>query len=116
KTALFLSAICILPAALIPIVSGMWTAVMLTGIALGGHQAFSSNLYTLVSDTFPRRAVASVAGLGGTAGYLGYTLFGILTGWILTFTHKNYLPIFLLAATAYLVAAVIIQFLMPRLE
>lgn len=116
KVTLLACALCIVPSAFVSVVSGMWTAVWIVGLALAAHQGFSSNLYTLVSDTFPRKAVGSVAGLGGTFGYLGYTLFGVLTGWILTATNKNYLPIFIICASAYLVALAIIHFLMPRLE
>jgi ACS family hexuronate transporter-like MFS transporter len=116
KTALLACALCVVPAVMIPLVENLWTAVLLVGLALAAHQGFSSNLYTLVSDTFPRKAVGSVAGLGGTFGYIGYTLFGVLTGWILTVTNKNYLPIFIIAASAYLVAFAVIHVLMPKLE
>jgi ACS family hexuronate transporter-like MFS transporter len=115
KTAFLLSTLCILPAAFTSVVESMWTATFIVGLALAGHQGFSSNLYTLVSDTFPKRAVGSVAGLGGTFGYVGYTLFGVLIGWILTVTNKNYLPIFIIAASAYVVALTAIHLLMPRL-
>jgi ACS family hexuronate transporter-like MFS transporter len=116
KTAIILSTLCILPAAFTSVVDGMWTATLIVGLALAGHQGFSSNLYTLVSDTYPKRAVGSVAGMGGTFGYIGYTLFGVLTGWILTVTHKNYTPIFIICALAYVVAFLCIHVLMPRLE
>jgi ACS family hexuronate transporter-like MFS transporter len=116
KTALLAAALAIVPSVMVPLVQSMWTAVVIVGVAVAGHQAFSSNLYTLVSDTFPRRAVGSVAGLGGTWGYIGYSLFGVLTGWILTVTDKNYLPIFVIAASAYLIALAVIHVLMPRLE
>jgi MFS transporter, ACS family, hexuronate transporter len=116
KVAMVASAALILPAAFTSVVVEMWTATIIVGLALAGHQGFSSNLYTLVSDTFPRRAVGSVAGLGGTFGYVGYALFGVLTGWILTVTGKNYLPIFIICASAYLVALAVIHLLMPRIE
>jgi ACS family hexuronate transporter-like MFS transporter len=116
KTAMLISAACIVPSAFTSFIGGMWPAVFVMGMAVAGHQGFSSNLYTLVSDTFPKRAVGSVAGIGGTFGYLGYTLFGVLVGWILTVTHKNYLPIFLICASAYLIAFAAIHLLMPRLE
>lgn len=116
KTTLLVCALCIVPSAFVSVVSGMWTAVIIVGIALAAHQGFSSNLYTLVSDTFPKKAVGSVAGMGGTFGYIGYTLFGVLTGWILTTTNKNYLPIFLICSSAYLVALLAIHLLMPKLE
>jgi ACS family hexuronate transporter-like MFS transporter len=116
KCALLVSALAVVPAAFISTFSHMWTAVLVAGLALSAHQAFSSNLYTLVSDTFPRRAVGSVSGLGGTFGYLGTTLFMSAVGWTLSLTGNNYLPIFVACGAAYLVAFLIIQGLMPRLE
>jgi MFS transporter, ACS family, hexuronate transporter len=116
KLTLLTCAVLVVPAAFISTVSHMWTAVALAGLALSAHQGFSSNLYTLVSDTFPRRTVGSVSGLGGTFGYIGTTLFMTATGWILSLSGNNYLPIFIACGSAYLVAFFIIQVMMPRLE
>ena len=116
KTTLLACAVCIIPSAFISLTTNLWTAVFLAGVALAAHQGWSSNLYTLVSDTFPKKAVGSVAGFGGTWGYIGTSLFMALVGWILTVTVKNYLPIFIMASSAYLVALVIIHLLMPGLE
>ncbi len=116
KTAMLICALAIVPSAFVSVVQDMWTAVFIVGIAVASHQGFSSNLYTLVSDTFPKRAVGSVAGMGGTFGYVGYTLFGIITGWILTANGKNYLPIFIMCSSAYVIAFAAIHLLMPKLE
>jgi ACS family hexuronate transporter-like MFS transporter len=121
KFTLLVCALLVVPAAFVTAVPHMWGAVFIVGVALSAHQGFSSNLYTLVSDTFPKRAVGSVAGMGGTFGYIGYTLFGVLTGWILDLTLKrsgapNYLPVFIICGSAYLLALLLIHLLMPRLE
>jgi ACS family hexuronate transporter-like MFS transporter len=117
KLALFISAVAVVPVVYAAITPHKWTAVLLIGLAVSAHQGFSSNLYTLVSDTFPKRAVGSVAGLGGTFGYVGTTLFASLVGLVLgRWTNHNYLPLFIIAASAYLVAFAIIQLTMPRLE
>ena len=73
----------------------MWTAVMLIGFGRRRPPGVQSNLYTLVSDTFPKRAVGSVAGLGGTFGYIGTTLFASPAwAWILgRWTNNNYFPL-----------------------
>jgi ACS family hexuronate transporter-like MFS transporter len=115
KLTMLLCAVLVVPAAFISTVKHMWSAVAIAGLALSAHQGFSSNLYTLVSDTFPRRAVGSVSGLGGTFGYIGTTLFMTATGWILSLTNNNYLPIFFICGIAYLVAFTAIQLTMPRL-
>jgi ACS family hexuronate transporter-like MFS transporter len=114
KTALLISSLAILPVMFAQQVSGLWSAVFLLGLATASHQAFSSNLYTLVSDTFPKRAVGSVAGIGGTCGYVGATIFQIIVGYAVE-KHHNYTIPFLCSALAYLVAFVCIQLLMPRL-
>ena len=64
---------------------------------------------------FPRQAVGSVVGLGGTAGAVGGMLIAKVTGYILQATG-SYVPIFLIAASAYLIALGVIQLLVPRLE
>jgi len=63
--------------------TGDWAAVLLIGLAGAAHQAWSANLYTTVSDMFPKKAVASVIGMGGMAGSFGGMLFPLLTGALL---------------------------------
>lgn len=93
----------------------LWVAVLVIGVATAAHQAFSANLYTLPSDLFPRSAVGSVIGIGGTAGAVGGMLFTLYTGEILE-RIGSYTPIFIVAGSAYFVALAIIHLLTPRLE
>jgi ACS family hexuronate transporter-like MFS transporter len=97
-------------------VKNLWSVVALLGLATAAHQGFSSNQYTLVSDMFPRRAVGSVAGLGGTCGYIGASLFSSFTGYLLYWTDNNYNILFIIAGLAYLVAFAVIHTLAPKLE
>ena len=115
KTALFVCACGVIPIIFAQRVSGLWTAVFLLGLATASHQGWSSNLYTLVSDMFPKRAVASVAGLGGTCGYVGASLFGVAVGYLVE-GRGNYTIPFICAGTFYLIAFGFIQFFAPRLE
>jgi ACS family hexuronate transporter-like MFS transporter len=115
KTALLVAALAITPVMFAQNVTGLWGAVALLGLATASHQAFSSNLYTLVSDTFPKRAVGSVAGMGGTLGYVGATIFQIVVGYSVE-GHHNYVVPFVCSGLAYLVAFGVIQLLMPKLE
>jgi ACS family hexuronate transporter-like MFS transporter len=115
KTALLVCALLVLPSVSTSLLPGLWWSVLVAGLALAAHQGFSSNLYTLVSDMFPRRAVGSVAGLGGTAGYLGTTIFMAATGLIIERTGK-YLPVFLICGSAYLLGLAIIHLLVPLLQ
>jgi ACS family hexuronate transporter-like MFS transporter len=115
KTAMLLCALGVLPIMFTQQVSGLWPAVLILGLATAAHQGFSSNLYTLVSDMFPRRAVGSIAGMGGMWGYGGASVFQIVVGTLVE-KHQNYTIPFICAALAYLLALAAIHVLAPRLE
>jgi ACS family hexuronate transporter-like MFS transporter len=108
-------ALAVTPIAFASTASNLWVAVTLVGLAAAAHQGWSANLYTLVSDTFPRQAIGSVVGFGGTAGALGGMLIAKVTGYILEATG-SYVPVFFIAASTYLAALAIIHALVPRLE
>lgn len=114
-------ALCALPVVSAARVASLWTAVFVVGLAAAAHTGFAANLYTIVSDTVPRKAVASVVGIGGTASCVGSILFSTLIGYVLDLTEavsgkKDYLIPFVIAGSAYLVATAIIHLLLPRLE
>lgn len=92
----------------------LWLAVLVIGIATAAHQAFSANLYTLPSDIFPRSAVGSVIGIGGTVGAVGGMIFTLYTGQVLE-RIGSYTPIFIVAGSAYFVALLLVHLLSPRL-
>jgi MFS transporter, ACS family, hexuronate transporter len=115
KTAMLVCALAVVPIVFASGAANLWTAVALVGLAAAAHQGWSANLFTLASDTFPRKAVGSVVGLGGTAGAIGGMLIAKLTGYILEATG-SYVPVFLIAGTTYLVALAIVHLLAPRLE
>ena len=81
----------------------LWVAVLVIGLATAAHQAFSANLYTLPSDLFPRNAVGSVIGIGGTVGAVGGMIFTLYIGQILE-RIGTYTPIFIVAGSAYFIA------------
>ncbi|HEY3333287.1 MAG TPA: MFS transporter [Capsulimonadaceae bacterium] len=97
-------------------VSSLWVAVILIGLAAAAHQGFSANLYTMVSDTFPKAAVGSVVGIGSMAGSVAGMFAASAVGYILQAMHENYTPIFIYAGFAYLVALGVIRAINPRLE
>lgn len=107
-------AACVLPIWFAQSIDSVWTAVLVIGLATAAHQAFSANLYTLPSDLFPRGAVGSVIGIGGTVGALGGMGMALLTGYILDATH-NYSVLFAICASAYIVALLVVHLLSPRL-
>jgi ACS family hexuronate transporter-like MFS transporter len=115
KSAMLLCALCVTPIVFASQVKSLWTAVILVGIAAAAHQGWSANIFTLVSDMFPRRAVGSVTGIGGMAGAVGGMLIALATGEILQRTG-SYVPIFWVAGCTYLLALLVIHMLVPKLE
>ncbi len=115
KIAMLICALAVVPIIFASITSNLWIAVVLIGIAAAAHQGWSANIFTLASDMFPKQAVGSVVGIGGMAGAIGGMFIAKLVAYILS-TTGSYVPIFAIAASAYLVALLIIHLLAPRLE
>jgi ACS family hexuronate transporter-like MFS transporter len=121
KTGMFCFALCVIP---IVFVSGLgdWSAVLLIGLAGAAHQAWSANLYTTVSDMFPKSAVASVIGIGGLAGAIGGMIFPIVSGRLLdSFTASGnvaagYDILFTFCAFIYVVTFFIHHMIAPVFE
>jgi ACS family hexuronate transporter-like MFS transporter len=114
KTAMLVCALAVVPIVFASRTSSLWVAVCLVALAAAAHQGWSANIFTLASDMFPRRAVGSVVGFGGMAGAVGGMLIAVLVGEILQRTG-SYVPIFIIAALAYLLALGIIHLLAPKL-
>ena len=115
KLAMLICAVCVLPIVIAYHVQSLWMAVLIVGVAAASHQGFSANLFTITSDMFPKRAVASVTGIGGMAGAVGGMLFAKIVGYALQKTGSYMLP-FLMAGSAYLVGLLLIHIFAPRLE
>jgi ACS family hexuronate transporter-like MFS transporter len=121
KTGMFLFALCVLPILVVTRV-GDWPAVLLIGLAAAAHQAWSANLFTTVSDMFPKKDVATLIGVGGFAGSVGGILFPWFSGRLLDHFHKQgdvtqgYAVLFAICASAYLVSFAIHHVLAPRFE
>jgi MFS transporter, ACS family, hexuronate transporter len=121
KTGMFVFALCVIPIFLVAQV-GEWGAVLLIGLAGAAHQAWSANLYTTVSDMFPKNAVASVIGIGGMAGATGGMLFPVFSGRLLdSFTASGnvtagYTVLFTICAFAYVLTFLLHHLLAPKFE
>jgi len=115
KSAMLICALAVVPIVAVSQVANLWLAVLLIGLATAGHQGWSANVFTLTSDMFPRRAVGSVVGIGGFGGAVGGMLIATFTGFLLQSTG-SYVPVFMMAGSAYLLALGLIQILVPRLE
>jgi len=115
KSAMLVCALCVLPVSLAIYAENLAIAVGIIGLAAAAHQGWSANLFTLASDLMPRRAVASVVGLGGMAGAVGGMMMAKYAGYVLE-NVGSYTPIFLLIGSMYLIALAVIHVLVPRLE
>ena len=115
KIAMLVCALAVTPIVFASTAQNLWTAVFLIGLAASAHQGWSANLFTLTSDMFPRQAVGSVVGFGGMTGAVGGMLIAKVTAAILQATG-SYVPVFMVAGSAYLIALLAVHLLVPRLE
>jgi ACS family hexuronate transporter-like MFS transporter len=114
KSAMLVCALGVVPIVFTSRVSHLWVSVGLIALAAAAHQGWSANIFTLPSDTFPRQAVGSLVGLGGMFGSVGALLLAKVTGYVLQSTG-SYLPMFIIAGSAYLAALAVIHLLNPNL-
>jgi ACS family hexuronate transporter-like MFS transporter len=114
KLALLTCAVCTLPVFLAPMVVSIWVSVLLIGLAMAAHQGFSANLFTLVSDTMPKGAVAGAVGLGGGISSIVGGFSAAVVGRVLDATHNNYTLVFFVGAGAYVVATLAVHLILPK--
>ena len=115
KSAMLLCALAVTPIIMAAKANNLWAAVGLISLAVAAHQGWSANIFTIASDMFPQRAVASVVGIGGFGGALGGMFIATFAGWVLQ-VSGSYVPMFIIAGSAYAIALLIIHLLAPGLE
>jgi len=115
KTAILICAVVVLPVMLVSSISNLWVAVGLITLAAAGHQGWAANIFTVVSDIYPKNAVASMIGLSGFAGAIGGALSASFVGLLLE-TSGSYLLIFLIAASVYLVNWLILKIFIKEIK
>ena len=116
KVTLLICAIIILPVSFVAITESKWIAIFLIGLAAAGHQAWSANIFTLVSDVFPKKATASVVGIGGMVGAVAGILADMVLGSVLdTAGNSGYFWAFLIAGSLYLIILGLVHLLMPKM-
>lgn len=111
---MLICALCIVPIVFASQASGLWSAVALISLAIGAHQAWTANVWSLAMDATPREAMGSVYGFGGTCGAIGGMFMTQLVGYVLTTTNNNYAVLFTMIPCAYLLALVWVWFVVPR--
>jgi ACS family hexuronate transporter-like MFS transporter len=116
KITLLVCAIIILPVTFVPVVAGKWAAVWLIGLGAAGHQSWSINSYTLVPDVFPKKAVASVIGIGKMIGVACAIVADLALGSVLDMAdNSGYFWAFVIAGSSYLIVLGFVHLLMPRM-
>lgn len=114
KTTLLICALCILPIYFASTTHSLIVAVALISLATAAHQGWSANIYPIGSDLFPKHLVASVSGLGGTAGAIGGMIMAPTAGIIIA--RFGYAPLFLWASSAYIIAWILLSVVLPKME
>jgi ACS family hexuronate transporter-like MFS transporter len=117
KFSLLACALFAVPVVLVPHTSNMWLAVGLIALAAGGHCGWSANVFSLMSDIFPKKATGSVAGFGGFAGAVGGALIAYLVGRVLQdIGTDGYAIPFAIAGSGYLIALLVVHLLVPKIN
>ena len=117
KLTLLFCAIFILPVSFVAITDNKWLAIFLIGMAAAGHQAWSANIFTLVSDIFPRKATASVVGIGGMVGAVAGIIADKVLGSVLDSAgNTGYFWAFLIAGSIYIIVLGIVHLIIPKMN
>lgn len=116
KITLLVCAIIILPVSFVPVIASKWLAVFLIGLGAAGHQSWSINSYTLVPDVFPKKATASVIGIGKMVGVAVAIIADIALGAVLdTAGNSGYFWAFIIAGFSYIAILGFVHLLMPKM-
>jgi ACS family hexuronate transporter-like MFS transporter len=94
--------------------SGLWVAVLAIALAVGAHQAWTANIWSLVMDYTPKHMVSTVFGFGGMCAAVGGMFMTQIVGSVLTATHNNYNILFLMIPSMYFIAWIWMYFMAPR--
>jgi len=125
KTSMLIYAFAVLPVLFSQYLGSinMWWAILVIGFAVSAHQAWSANIFTTVSDMFPKKATASVTGIGGMFGALGGILLTLVVqkNMFVYYTklckiETGYFIMFCICGGSYLLAWLIMHILVPRMK
>lgn len=114
KFTLLICALAVVPIFLAPYAPSALVAVLIVGLAGSAHQGWSANLYSVVSDTMPKKAISSTVGLGGFVCFMTGALVAETIGVVLERTG-SYALIFATASLLYLVSLAAVHLLVPRI-
>jgi len=116
KITMLVCAVLILPVSFVPVIASKWGAVFLIGLAAAGHQSWSINGFTLVPDVFPKKAIASVIGIGKMVGVAVAIVADVALGAVLdTAGNSGYFWAFMIAGFSYILILGFVHLLMPKM-
>lgn len=107
-------AICISSVVFAAGASSLWVATLAIALAVGSHQAWTANIWSLVMDITPKHVVSSVFGFGGMMAAIGGMFMTQLVGYVLTSSHNNYSVLFTMIPCFYFVSLIWLYFMAPR--
>lgn len=113
KTGLLICALLVVPVLFIPEINSLWVSILIISLACFAHQGWASNIYTLVSDYYPKYQVATMTSLSSFTGSIGGVLAASFVGNILEVTG-SYFVVFMIAGFAYLLAWCFLQIFLPK--
>jgi len=116
KFSLALCAVCTIPLVFVGLIPSMWPAILVVGFAMAAMQGSSANSYSVTTDLYPKRAIASMVGLGTAAGAIGSMTFAEFAGWYLQRTGGDYTLLFILAGCGFPLAFVALHLFIPKWE
>lgn len=122
KVTMLIAALAVIPIIFARLATDVWAAVAIISLAAAAHQAWSANLFTIVSDTVPTKSVSSVVGIGGMMGAVSSTVFPLIVGFTLDHYKlmgnitTGYNLIFIFCGSAYIIAWLIINWLTSKLK
>jgi ACS family hexuronate transporter-like MFS transporter len=115
KTSILIMALMVMPIFLLTQFQSLIAAIVFISLATAAHQGWAANIYTVVSDIYPKNAIGSMTGLTSFAGAIGGIIFAPSVGWILQ-TTGNYHIVFAIASVAYLLAWLSLKIFVVRIE
>jgi ACS family hexuronate transporter-like MFS transporter len=115
KTTLLICAILVVPIYWASGIDDLWPAVILIGLGMAAHTGWSANMYTLATDFFPKKDMGTVVGFIGMSGAVGGMLMASATGHLIEATG-SYKILFVIAASMYGIALMIIHLLVPNID
>ena len=115
KTAMIICAFMMISILFIPVAGKLWIAVVMLSLSTAAHQGWSSNVFTIASDIFPRNMVGSIISLAGLVSAIAGAFTATLIGIALQLTH-SYTMVFLVAGSMYFLFLLLLRLMIPKIE